>query len=70
MDDAVKIRTVELLRGVVGPVFEQILLVTRGEVVDFYPEAFDSIVELRRDHLAGPSVFRAIPAGLGPLELA
>jgi len=69
MDDAVKIRTVELLRGIVGPVFEQVLLVTRGEVVDFYPEAFDSIVELRRDALAGPSVFRAIPAGLGPLSL-
>lgn len=69
MDDAVKIRTVELLRGIVGPVFEQILLVTRGEVVDFYPEAFDTIVELRRDDIAGPSVFRTIPAGLGPLEV-
>ncbi|HSG49938.1 MAG TPA: hypothetical protein VLA43_19095 [Longimicrobiales bacterium] len=69
MDDAVKIRTVDLLRGIVGPVFEQILLVTRGEVVDFYPEAFDTIVELRRDALAGPSVFRTVPAGLGPLSL-
>ncbi len=69
MDDAVKIRTVELLRGIVGPVFEQIFLVTRGEVVDFFPEAFDAIVELRRDDLAGPSLFRTIPAGLGPLGL-
>jgi hypothetical protein len=69
MDDAVKIRTVESLRGLVGPLFEQILLVTRGEVVDFFPEAFDAIVELRRDGLAGPSLFRTVPAGLGPLGL-
>lgn len=69
MDDAVKIRTVKILRGIVGPIFEQILVVTRGEVVDFYPEAFDAIVELRRDALAGPSVFRSVPAGLGPFSL-
>ncbi|HSM05173.1 MAG TPA: hypothetical protein VK858_11120 [Longimicrobiales bacterium] len=69
MDDAVKVRTVELLRALLGPVFEQILLVTRGEVVEFYPEAFDAILELRRDALAGPSVFRQVPAGLGPLRL-
>lgn len=69
LDDAVKIRTVELLRSMVGPVFEQILLVTRGEVVDFYPESFDAIMELRRDAISGPSVFRAVPAGLGPLRL-
>ena len=69
MDDAVKIRTVKILRGIVGAVFEQILVVTRGEVVDFYPEAFDAIVELRRDALAGPSVFRSVPAGLGPFSL-
>lgn len=69
MDDAVKIRTVDLLRSILGPVFEQILLVTRGEVVEFYPEAFDAILELRRDALAGPSVFRQVPAGLGALRL-
>lgn len=69
MDDAVKIRTVDLLRSILGPVFEQVLLVTRGEVVEFYPEAFDAIVELRRDALAGPSVFRRVPAGPGALRL-
>ncbi|MEJ2538907.1 MAG: hypothetical protein P8188_02785 [Gemmatimonadota bacterium] len=69
MDDAVKIRTVDLLREILGPVFEQVLLVTRGEVVDFYPEAFDAIVELRRDAHSGPATFRRMPAGLGPLRL-
>ena len=69
MDDAVKIRTVGLLRGVLGPVFEQVLLMTRGEIVDFSPEAFDAIVEIRRDTRSGPARLRRVPAGLGPLRL-
>lgn len=69
MDDAVKIRTVGLLRGILGPVFEQVLLMTRGEIVDFSPEAFDAIVEIRRDTRSGPARLRRIPAGLGPLRL-
>jgi hypothetical protein len=70
LDEAVQIRTVDELRGIVGPVFEQVLLVTRGEVVDFYAESFNGIVELRRDSLAEPSVLRTVPAGLGLLRLA
>jgi hypothetical protein len=70
LDEAVQIRTVDELRGIVGPVFEQVLLVTRGDVVDFYPESFSGIVELRRDSLAEPSVLRTVPAGLGLLRLA
>jgi len=69
MDEAVRIRTVELLRAAIGRDFEQVLLVTRGEVVEGFPEAFDGILELRRDALAGPSVFRSVPAGLGTLRL-
>lgn len=69
MDEAVRIRTVELLRAMIGRDFEQVLLVTRGEVVEGFPEAFDGILELRRDALAGPSVFRSVPAGLGMLRL-
>jgi len=69
MDDAVKIRTVGLLRGILGPVFEQVLLMTRGEIVDFSPEAFDAIVEIRRDTRSGPARLRRVPAGLGPVRL-
>lgn len=69
MDDAVKIRTVGLLRSILGPVFEQVLLLTRGEIVDFSPEAFDAIVEIRQDTRSGPTRLRRIPAGLGPLRL-
>jgi hypothetical protein len=69
MDDAVKIRTVGVLRGILGPVFEQVLLMTRGEIVDFSPEAFDAIVEIRRDTRSGPAHLRRVPAGLGPIRL-
>jgi hypothetical protein len=69
MDDAVKIRTVGLLRSILGPVFEQVLLMTRGEIVDFSPEAFDAIVEIRQDSRSGPAHLRRVPAGLGPLRL-
>jgi len=43
--------------------------VTRGEIVESSPEIFDGIVELRREALAGPSVFRSVPAGMGTLRL-
>ncbi|MDT8341037.1 MAG: hypothetical protein RQ751_05950, partial [Longimicrobiales bacterium] len=69
MDDAVQVRSVAFLRGMVGPVFEQIVLVTRGSVVDACPEAFDAILELRRDALTGPVTFHPVPAGLGVLEV-
>ncbi|MDT8370019.1 MAG: hypothetical protein RQ745_12500 [Longimicrobiales bacterium] len=69
LDEPIRIRTVEWLRRSLGPDFEQALLVTRGEIVESYPEAFDGILELRREALAGPSVFRSVPAGLGAIRL-
>jgi hypothetical protein len=69
LDEPIRIRTVEWLRRALGTDFEQALIVTRGEIVESYPEAFDGILELRRDALAGPSAFRSVPAGLGTLRL-
>lgn len=69
LDEPIRIRTVEWLRRALGTDFEQALIVTRGEIVESYPEAFDAILELRRDALAGPSAFRSVPAGLGTLRL-
>ena len=69
MDSAVQLRSVAYLRSMLGPVFEQIILVTRGEVVDAFSEAFDAILELRQDALSAPATFRTAPAGLGPLVL-
>lgn len=69
LDEPIRIRTVEWLRRAIGPDFEQVLIVTRGEIVESSPEIFDGIVELRREALAGPSVFRSVPAGMGTLRL-
>ncbi len=69
MEEAVSVRTVELLRSMIGPIFEQVILITRGEIVDVCPEACDAILELRRDAVAGPSFFRRVPAGLGTIRL-
>lgn len=69
MEEAVSVRTVELLRSMIGPVFDQVILVTRGEIVDVCPEACDAILEVRRDAVAGPSFFRRVPAGLGIIRL-
>lgn len=66
------LRTVELLQAL-SPRFEQILLVTRGDVVDLYPEAFDHVFELRPllDGEAGSrvSALRALPAGTGEIRI-
>lgn len=72
LDEAVKVRTVALLKEMVEPgsVFEQILVVTGSQVVDLYPEAFDLIVEVRREALSGPASFQMVPAGLGNLSLS
>ena len=69
MEEAVKVRTVELLRRMIGPMLEQVVIVTRGEIVDLCPESCDSILELRRDAVAGPSFFRRVPAGLGTVRI-
>jgi len=69
LDEPIRIRTVEWLRRAIGPGFEQVLLVTRGDIVESCPEVFDGILELRREGLSGPSVFRSVPAGMGTLRL-
>jgi hypothetical protein len=69
LDEPIRIRTVEWLRRAIGSDFEQVLLVTRGDIVDSCPEVFDAILELRREGLSGPSMFRSVPAGSGALRL-
>jgi hypothetical protein len=61
-------RFTEVLRSVL-PTIPQILLFTRGHLVDLAPEAFDAILELRTEGAAGPTTIRALPSGMGVLRL-
>ncbi len=65
LDEAARVRAVDLLRQRARRGFAQIVVVTRGEVVDLFPEGFDAVVELRGDGSGAASV----PAGTGVLRL-
>ncbi len=67
LDEAVKIRAADLLSERAGHDFGQVILVTRGEVVDRVPEAFDGVLELRME--GGGVVLRPIAAGTGVIRL-
>lgn len=71
LDEAVKVRAADLLAERVRQGLIQVLVVTRGEVVDLVPEAFDGVLELRIE--AGPeagAVLRPVAAGTGVVRLA
>lgn len=67
LDDAVKVRAAGLLAERVGDGLVQVLLVTRGEVVDRVPELFDAVLELRAE--SGGSALRSLGAGSGLVRL-
>lgn len=70
LDEAVKVRAADLLAERVRRGLVQVLVVTRGDVVDLMPEAFDGVLELR--HEAGPgsgAVLRPVAAGMGVVRL-
>lgn len=67
LDEAVKVRAADLLSERVGKALVQVVLVTRGEVVDLAPEAFDGVLELRSE--GGGGVLRPLAAGTGVIRL-
>lgn len=67
LDEAVKVRAADLLSERSRRHLVQVLLVTRGEVVDLIPEAFDGVLEFRRDGTGGG--LRPVPAGSGVIRL-
>lgn len=68
LDDAVKVRAAGLFAERLGAGLVQVLLVTRGEVVDRVPELFDGVLELRVE--GDGAVFRPLGAGSGRIRLA
>ncbi len=68
LDEEVKVRAADLLSERVGKALVQVILVTRGEVVDLAPEAFDGVLELRSE--GGGGVLRPVPAGTGVIRLS
>lgn len=67
LEEAAKVRAAELLSERAGHGLVQVLLVTRGEVVDRVPEAFDGLLELRVE--SGGGVLRPVAAGTGVIRL-
>ena len=67
LEEAVKVRAADLLSERVRRGLVQVLLVTRGEVVDLVPEAFDGVLEYRRDGTGGG--LRPVAAGSGVIRL-
>jgi hypothetical protein len=64
MDEAARVRAVDLLQERRSAGLSQVVVVTRGDVVDLFPEGFDAVVELRGD---GSGVAR-LAAGMGVLR--
>ena len=67
LEEAVKVRAADLLSERSRRNLVQVLLVTRGEVVDLVPEAFDGVLEFRPDGTGGG--LRPVPAGSGVIRL-
>jgi hypothetical protein len=67
LDEGVKVRVADLLHERVRRGLVQVLLVTRGEVVDLAPEAFDGVLEFTRD--GGGGGLRPVAAGSGVIRL-
>ncbi|MBT8336019.1 MAG: hypothetical protein KJO11_05405 [Gemmatimonadetes bacterium] len=67
LEESVKVRAADLLSERSRRNLVQVLLVTRGEVVDLVPEAFDGVLEYRRDATGGG--LRPVPAGSGVIRL-
>lgn len=66
MDPEARVRSVEVLRGLLKRI-PQILLLSAGEVVDGTPEAFDQILEFRPDR-DRPSL-KTLPGGVGRIRI-
>ena len=68
LDGETGLRAVELLRDVARRL-GQVLLLTRGELVDAVPEAFDGVLELAREEGRESWSLRRLPSGVGRIHL-
>jgi hypothetical protein len=69
LDTEARVRAAELLADRVRGGLVQVLVVTRGDVVDLVPEAFDGVLELEVEP-DGQPVLRPVPAGMGVVRLS
>jgi hypothetical protein len=70
LDEAVKVRAADLFAERIRRGLVQVLVVTRGEVVDLVPEAFDGVLDVRHEGGAeGGAVLRPLAAGTGVVRL-
>lgn len=63
-----QVRALNLLRRILSRI-PQIVLLTRGSVVERAPEFFDGLFEFREDPARGLPPLRALPSGVGILKL-
>ena len=63
-----QLRALSLLRGILSRI-PQVLLLTRGSVVERAPEFFDGLFEFREEPERGLPPLRALPAGVGMLRI-
>lgn len=68
MGEEDQLRALSLLRRVLSRV-PQIILLTRGAVVERAPEFFDGLFEFREGGEGGTPILRTLPAGVGVLKL-
>jgi len=63
-----QLRALSLLRGILSRI-PQVLLLTRGSVVERAPEFFDGLFEFREEPERGLPHLTALPAGVGMLRI-
>ncbi len=63
-----QLRALSLLKGILSRI-PQVLLLTRGSVVERAPEFFDGLFEFREEPERGLPSLRALPAGVGMLRI-
>lgn len=68
LDSAMKLRAASLFSELTRAGLAQVIVVTRGDVVDLVPEAFDGVLELESAPSGGMQL-RGVPAGIGSIAL-
>ncbi len=68
MGEEDQLRSLSLLRRILFRI-PQVLLLTRGSVVDRAPEFFDGLFEFRAEPVKGTPRLRSLPAGVGVLRI-
>jgi hypothetical protein len=68
MGEEDQLRALGLLRRILSRI-PQVLLLTRGRVVERAPELFDGLFEFRQDPEKGLPRLRTLPSGVGILRV-